>query len=84
MSFKIEWNPKAYKDFLKLPKAFQIRVVKKLDFVKENPFRYLEHYEAKKLYKLRVGDYRALIDLDLKEKILLIQVFDHRKRIYKY
>ena len=44
---------------------------KKLEEIKENPFRYLEHYEGI-YYKLRIGDYRALIDMDFKKKILII------------
>jgi len=33
--------------------------------------------------KLRIGDYRALIDIDFENKILIIQVFDKRGKIYK-
>ena len=33
--------------------------------------------------KLRIGDYRALIDIDFENKVLIIQVFDKRGKIYK-
>ncbi|HLA23295.1 MAG TPA: hypothetical protein VJZ93_02045 [Candidatus Nanoarchaeia archaeon] len=36
-----------------------------------------------KIDKLRIGDYRALIDIDFENKILIIQVFDKRGKIYK-
>ena len=51
--------------------------------ISENPFRYLEHFEGKDVYKLRIGDYRALVDVDFQNKILKIQVFDKRGRVYK-
>ncbi|MEK6974247.1 MAG: type II toxin-antitoxin system RelE/ParE family toxin [Nanoarchaeota archaeon] len=83
MSFEIKWFPKASQNLSKLPK-FQIeRIFKKLDEVKLEPFRFLEHFEGEKVYKLRIGDYRALVDVDFGNKILFIQVFDKRGRVYK-
>jgi len=49
----------------------------------ENPFHYLEHFEAENCYKYRIGDYRALVDVDFSNKILKIQVLDRRGVIYK-
>ena len=36
-----------------------------------------------KIDKLRIGDYRALIDIDFENKVLIIQVFVKRGKIYK-
>ena len=83
MTFIIEWHPKARKFLQKLPKGIAARIVLKLRGVQEDPFHYLEHYEGKDYYKLRIGDYRLLIDIDFKNKILKIQVIDHRGRIYE-
>ncbi len=49
----------------------------------ENPFHYLEHFEGKDYYKFRIGDYRALIDVEFGRKLLKIQILDHRSVIYK-
>ena len=49
----------------------------------ENPFHFLEHFESKNYYKYRIGDYRALIDVDFQNKIIKVQVLDKRGRIYK-
>ena len=67
----------------KLPQRTIKRILLKLDFVAKEPFRYLEHYEGKAVYKLRIGTYRLLVDINLQEKLLLIQVFDKRGRVYK-
>ena len=82
MSYSVEWHPKTSKFLKKLPSDISARIVLKVKEVREDPFRFLEHYEGKNYYKLRVGDYRLLIDVDFKNKILLIQVIDHRGRIY--
>jgi len=82
MSYTIKWNIKSTKILKKLPENVALRLWKKIQDLKENPFRYLEHYEGEG-YKLRIGDYRALIDVDFQNKILKIRVFDKRERIYK-
>ncbi len=82
MSYSIEWDSKALKYLQNLQKDKAIRVLEKLEKVKEDPFRYLEHYEGEG-YKLRIGDERMIIDVDFNKKILTIQVFDKRGRIYK-
>ena len=59
-----------------------MRIWNKTQELKENPFHYLEHYEGDG-YKFRIGDYRALIDVDTENRILVIRVLDKRGRIYK-
>lgn len=83
MSYSISWNPKAKKFLRKLPKGISRRIVLKVKFIKRNPFNYLEHYEGDDFYKLRVGDYRLLIDVDFSKKGLKIEVVGHRKDIYR-
>ncbi|MEK6938606.1 MAG: type II toxin-antitoxin system RelE/ParE family toxin [Nanoarchaeota archaeon] len=59
------------------------RLKKGLEKLKcENPFHFLEHYEGENYYKYRIGDYRALIDVDFSNKILKVQVLDHRSVVY--
>ena len=83
MTYSIDWNPKAKKFLRKLPKEISKRIVLEVRFIKENPFNYLEHYEWNDFYKLRVGDYRLLIDVNHEHKELKVQVVGHRKDIYK-
>ena len=81
--YSIKWNPRVIEYLEKLPEDILSRIAKKIEQIKENPFHYLEHYEGDKVYKLRIGDYRALIDVDLNNRVLYIQVIDLRSRIYK-
>ena len=82
MSFLFKLDRNAEKFLNKLPQKEALRIIEKLEQIQENPFRYFEHYEGN-YYKLRVGDYRALIDVDFERKILWIRVLDKRGRIYK-
>ena len=82
MNYNIEFSSKSKKFLKSLDKTISLRIIEKINLLTENPFRYLEHYEGD-YYKLRIGDYRALIDINFKEKILIIQVLDKRGRVYK-
>ena len=55
--------------------------LKKLEI--EDPFHYIEHLESHDYYKYRIGHYRALIEIDFENKLLKVQILDHRKKIYK-
>lgn len=83
MIYVIRWHPNAEAFLKKLPAEIARRIVRKLDRVAHVPFRFLEHYEGQDFYKLRIGDYRALIDVDMENKILFVQVVGHRKNIYE-
>jgi mRNA interferase RelE/StbE len=83
MNYTISWEPNTEKFLDKLPIDIAERIVLKVNQIKDNPFHFLEHYEGADYYKLRVGEYRLLIDVDTKNQILRIQVIGHRKNIYK-
>lgn len=81
MSYEISWHPQAAKYVEKLPHSIATRILDKFDDLAEDPFRYLEHFEGEG-YKFRIGEYRALIDVDFDKKVLKVRVFDKRGRIY--
>lgn len=81
MTWEVSWSPKVAKFVEKLPSAVAERILSKFDEVALDPFKYLEHFEGD-YYKLRIGGYRALIDINFEKKILKVQVFDKRGRIY--
>jgi len=81
--YELKFDKKAT-DFLnKLEKRDRERIWDKLQECKLDPFRYLEHLEEIEGYKLRVGDYRVIIDVDNSMKILNILKIGHRKNIYE-
>ena len=61
MTYEIDFSSKPKKIIKKLQKDFSLKVLEKFEQLREDPFRYLKHYEGDKCYKLRIGKYRALI-----------------------
>lgn len=82
MSFQVKFSNQATKFIRKLDNNLKERIKIKFKELSQDPFRFLEHYEGED-YKLRIGDYRALIDLDFNNKIIFVRIFDKRGRIYK-
>jgi mRNA interferase RelE/StbE len=66
----------------KLDNSLKQRIWDKLLLCKENPFRFLEHLEQIKGYKLRVGDYRVILDVDRQNNRLVVLRIGHRRDIY--
>jgi len=80
--YKVDFSTQATKFIRKLPEDIKDRIKKKFAEVSLDPFRYLGHFEGD-YYKLRIGDYRLLMDIDFEKKLLLVRIFDKRGRIYK-
>ncbi len=49
----------------------------------ENPFHFFERLTGRADYKLRIGDYRAVADIDSGNGTIKVTVIGHRKNIYK-
>lgn len=83
MTYSIKWREKALKELRKLSREIAKRIIRKVDDCKDNPKQFLERLKDDPGYKLRVGDYRVLIDIIEDQKILSVRLVGHRKNIYK-
>ena len=79
-SIQIEKNAE---DFLKkLQKKDAEIILNKIYFIRENPYRFLKRLQGEKLWRLRIGDYRAVVDVIVSvNKIVVIRI-GHRKNVY--
>jgi len=79
-SIQIEKNAE---DFIKkLQKKDAEIILNKIYSIRENPFRYLKRLQGEKLWRLRIGDYRAIVDVIISmNKIIVIRI-GHRKNVY--
>jgi len=78
--------PKALNDLSKLDKTVSRRIIGKLFWLSEN----IENISLlsltgkyTNLYKLRIGDWRVVYDIDRDQKIITIHKVGHRSEIYK-
>lgn len=79
-SIQIEEN--AEKFLKKLQKKDSGMILNKIYSIRENPFRYLKRLHGEKLWRLRIADYRAIIDVVISMNKIIILRIGHRKNIY--
>ena len=82
MTYEITFSDKALKQIKKMEKSVQERILAVLESIRTRPEAYLTKLVGDPGYKLRVGDYRVILDVDLKELRILVLKVGHRKSIY--
>ena len=80
-SIQIEEN--AEKFLKKLPKNDAEIILRKIYSIRDNPFRFLKRLQGEKLWRLRIGDYRAIIDVIISMNKIIVVRIGYRKNIYK-
>ena len=65
-----------------LDRSLSSRIIRKIDSTLDNPPRYIRRLSGRPEFKLRVGDYRAILDIDERRKIIFIRSIGHRSNIY--
>jgi len=81
--FSIIITPKAKKQLLKLEQKTIEIVLKKIYSIRENPLHYIERLKGIPSWKLRVGDYRAILSINTRENKIFIEKIGHRREIYQ-
>jgi mRNA interferase RelE/StbE len=81
--YDIEFTEDAKRQFLKLDKSIQERIGSVLERVRILPEHFVEKLVGEPGYKLRVGDYRVILDIINQDLIILVLEVSHRKNIYK-
>lgn len=86
MSLIVKFTVEGERDFRRLGASIQKRVVKKLRWLENNfynaPREHLS-YELGKFYKLRVGSWRVIYEIDYEKQYLIILKIEPRDKVYK-
>ncbi len=83
MKFEVKYDPKAENQLDKLERDIARRIINKMRQVGETG-RGIETLKDEPYgFKIRVGDYRILVDLTFNPNIIWVRYIDHRGRIYK-
>ena len=84
--FQIEFKKSAEKEFHKLTASVQERIRDSLVLLSHNPrtqildIKKLKGFEA--LYRMRVGDYRVLYELNNNKLVIIVVKLGHRRDVY--
>ena len=80
--YEIIFSNKAKKQLFNLEKNIQKRIITVLERIRIRPESYISKLVGDPGYKLRVGDYRIIMDIDNSNLLILVIKVGHRKEIY--
>jgi mRNA interferase RelE/StbE len=80
--FSVFLHPKAAKELEKIENATRTRIVERLRDLKDNPERVGKVLRHSNFWSLRVGDYRAIYEIDRTRKQVVVLFIGHRKKVY--
>jgi mRNA interferase RelE/StbE len=81
--FEIIWSDSAVRELKKLDRSVAKRIFNAVSRLKEDSFRAVSKIVNSQYYKLRVGDYQIILDIQRGELRILVLIVGHRKKIYK-
>lgn len=82
MTYEVIFSDKALKQLKKMERGVQERIIAVLERIRTRPEAYVTKLVGDPGYKLRVGDYRVIVDVDIKKLRILVLKVGHRKSIY--
>jgi len=81
--YSVEYSAKSRKILKKLPNSVSGRIIDKINTIKLDPFKEVIKLQGTKLWRLRVNDYRIVMDIIIKGKTIIVLRVRHRKNVYK-
>lgn len=83
MEYEIIWSIKATGQMRSLDRSVAKRIHEKVGQLYQNPERFVEKLVRYPYYRIRVGDYRVILDIKHESVRILILKVGHRSKIYE-
>jgi mRNA interferase RelE/StbE len=82
--YELVFSSRAEKELQKLEKEILVRVIAVLERIRIRPELHLQKLVGQDSYKVRIGDYRAIVDLDKEKQVLFVLRVGHRRNVYDF
>ncbi|HPM85676.1 MAG TPA: type II toxin-antitoxin system RelE/ParE family toxin [archaeon] len=83
MTYELIIDEDAVKFLESLQPDLKEQIFNKILSTKENPHHFFERLAGRTDYKLRVGDYKVIADIEDSNKIIKVTLISHRRNVYK-
>jgi len=83
MTFELTYSQKAHEQLKKLEEENRTRILSVLERIRIRPYSHITKLVGSPYFRLRVGDYRVILDIRENKLIILVLEIGHRKNIYK-
>ena len=83
--YKVLFKPSVEKDLQRLPKTTVARAMGRMEALGDNPFppACAKLSASERLYRIRVGDYRIVYEVDSQVGVVTIHHVRHRREVYR-
>jgi mRNA interferase RelE/StbE len=84
-SYNLILRSSVEKDFRHLPRPLIQKILQRIEGLKTEPFPYqtIKLSGAERLYRIRVGDYRIVYEVDTATRRVTIHYVRHRREVYR-
>jgi len=84
-SCSVRFKPSVQKDLRNLPKDVVSRVMLRIESPRESPFPpgSAKLASTEKMYRVRVGAYRIVYEVDTRQGIVTVHYVRHRREVYR-
>ena len=83
MTWQVIWSDKSLKQLVKIDTKNAQKIYDSILNCVEDPFNVVIRLTNSPFYRLRVGNYRVILDLQQGKMIIFVVEVDLRKRVYK-
>ena len=85
VSYSLSYRPSVEKDLRSIPHALVARIIARMERLSSDPFpaQSTKLQGAERLYRLRIGDYRIVYEIDSEARHILVQYVRHRRDVYR-
>ena len=80
--YSIIFNPFAEKQLKKLDNNLQRGILDVLNRIRIRPHHFIKRLVGSPYFRLRVGDYRIILDIQNDKLVIVVVELGHRKNIY--
>ena len=82
MSYELHFDEKVIEFIQTLDSNLRERIFKKLTISKTDPLHYFTRLKGRNDYKLRIGKYRVIADIDFNLMLIEVKYIGLRKNVY--
>ncbi len=83
MIYSLLYSKEALKQLKKLDNEAKKRILSTLERIRVRPYPHVKRLTGNPYYRLRVGDYRVILDIINDQIVIFVIEVKHRKNVYK-
>jgi len=83
MPWQVMWSEKSVKQLKKIDKKNAIKIRDSVLEISNDPYQKVVRLTDSPFFRLRIGNYRVILDLQQNKVIVFVIQVDHRRKIYK-